>query len=389
MKKYFGEFGGQFIPETGMEALTELEAAFIAAKKDKKFKGKFKHLLRDYVGRKSPLFYAKNLSEHFEQQIYLKREDLNHTGSHKINNSLYQALLAKKMGKKRIIAETGAGQHGVATATAAALLSLECEVFMGAEDIKRQSLNVYKMQLLGAKVTPVTDGNQTLKEATTAALRVWIERIYDTHYVIGSVVGPYPYPQIVSYAQNTIGTEAKRQLKKLGIKADAVVACVGGGSNAIGIFNAFLPTKAKIYAIEAGGVGTKTGENAATITYGKVGVMHGMKSIFLQDKYGKIDEVHSISAGLDYPGIGPVHAHLHKSARVEYLAVSDKEALAALQLISRLEGIIPALESAHALAFLPILCTRLKKAGKRQSILVNISGRGDKDMQTIKEMINL
>lgn len=389
MKKYFGEFGGQFIPETGMQALTELEQAFKAAKKDKKFQSRFKRLSRDYIGRESPLFFAENLSAHFDQNIYLKREDLNHTGSHKINNSLYQALLAKKMGKKRIIAETGAGQHGVATATAAALLGLECEVFMGAEDIKRQSLNVYKMQLLGAKVTQVTDGNKTLKEATTAALRVWIERIYDTHYVIGSVVGPYPYPQIVSYAQNSIGKEAKRQLKKLGIKADYLLACVGGGSNAIGIFNAFLSTKAKIYAIEAGGVGTNKGEHAATLTYGKTGVMHGMKSIFLQDEYGKIDKVHSISAGLDYPGVGPIHSHLHSIARVKYVAVKDKEALAALQLLSKLEGIIPALESAHALAFLPILAKKLKKQGVRKNILVNISGRGDKDMHTIREQIKL
>lgn len=389
MKKYFGEFGGQFIPETGMQALYELENAFVEAKSDKKFLKEFKNLLQDYVGRESPLFYAKNLSERFGQNIYLKREDLNHTGSHKVNNALFQAMLAKKMGKKRIIAETGAGQHGVATATIAALLGLECEVFMGAEDIKRQSLNVYKMQLLGAKVTSVEDGNKTLKEATTAALRIWIERIYDTHYVIGSAVGPYPYPQIVSYAQGVIGKEAKKQLKKIGVKANHIIACVGGGSNAIGIFNAFLSSKAKLYGVEAGGIGDEIGEHAATLTYGNVGVMHGMKSVFLQDKYGKINEVHSISAGLDYPGIGPAHSHLHKSGRVEYVAVKDAEALEALELISRLEGIIPALESAHALAFLPKLAKRLKKAGKRENILVNISGRGDKDMHTIREKIKL
>lgn len=386
MKGYFGDFGGQFVPETAMNALDELEVAFKEVKQDKTFLKEFKDLLKHYVGRESELYYAKNLSLHYKQNIYLKREDLNHTGSHKINNALFQAMLAKKMGKKRIIAETGAGQHGVATATAAALLGLECEVFMGAEDIERQSLNVYKMKLLSSKVTSVEDGLKTLKEATTAALRVWIERIFDTHYVIGSVVGPYPYPDIVIYAQNIIGKECKKQLKALKIEANHILACVGGGSNAIGIFNAFLNSKTKLYGIEAGGHGEQIGEHAATLTYGQTGVMHGMKSIFLQDKYGKIYPVSSISAGLDYPGIGPVHANLHKSKRVEYIKITDNEALEALVLLSKLEGIIPALESAHALAFLPKLCKSLKK---KENIIVNLSGRGDKDMHTIKERISL
>lgn len=386
MKRYYGKFGGQFVPETTMSALEELNNAFLEVKKDKAFLKEFKSLLKHYVGRKSPLFYAKNLSKHFNQDIYLKREDLNHTGSHKINNALFQALMAKKMGKKKIIAETGAGQHGVATATAAALLNLECEIYMGAEDIQRQSLNVYKMKLLGSKVISVEDGLKTLKEATTAALRVWIERIFDTHYVIGSALGPYPYPQIVTFAQEIIGIETKAQLKKLNIKANHIIACVGGGSNAIGIFNPFLKDKVKLYGVEAAGISDKLGEHAASITYGKPAVMHGMKSLFLQDKYGKISPVYSISAGLDYPGVGPKHANLHKIKRVKYVKASDEEALEALKLLSQLEGIIPALESSHALAFLPRLCKKLKK---RENIIINLSGRGDKDMHTIKERINL
>lgn len=389
MTTYYGNFGGQFVPETAMAILQDLDNAFREYKKDRHFLNEFNDLLKNYVGRPSPLYYAKNLSKHFGQEIYLKREDLNHTGSHKINNALFQVLLAKKMGKKRVIAETGAGQHGVATATAAALLGLECEIFMGDVDIKRQELNVYKMQLLGAKVTSVQDGLKTLKEATTAALKIWIERIFDTHYVIGSVVGPYPYPQIVAFAQDMIGKETKQQLKALGVQADNIIACVGGGSNAAGIFGAFLKDKTNLYAIEAGGHGDKIGEHASTISYGKTGVMHGMKSIFLQDKYGKIWPVDSISAGLDYPGIGPLHAHLFETKRAIYEKITDKQALKALELISKLEGIIPALESAHALAFLPVLCKKLSQSGQKQSIIVNLSGRGDKDMHTIKESINL
>lgn len=386
MKKYFGDFGGQYMPEVAMNALKELENAFKLAKKDKAFLKEFNEILSTYIGRKSPLFYAKNLSEHFSQNIYLKREDLNHTGSHKINNAIFQALLAKKMGKTKIIAETGAGQHGVATATAAAFLGLECEVYMGECDIQRQSLNVYKMKLLGAKVISVTDGLKTLKEATTAAIRVWISQVLDTYYVIGSALGPYPYPQIVSYAQKVIGEECKKQLKALHVKPHHVLACVGGGSNAIGIFRAFLNDDVKLYGLEAGGHGDKISQHAATLTYGKVGIMHGMKSYFLQDEFGNILPVDSISAGLDYPGIGPEHAYLHVSKRVKYEKISDEEALEALKLISLKEGIIPALESAHALAYLPKLASKLKT---RQNIVVNISGRGDKDMLQIKQRIKL
>lgn len=386
MKGYYGDFGGQYMPETAMSALKELEDIFKLAKKDKSFKKEFKKLLENYVGRESPLFYAKNLSSHFGQNIYLKREDLNHTGSHKINNAIFQALLAKKMGKDKIIAETGAGQHGVATATAAALLGLKCDVFMGSVDVKRQSLNVYKMKLLGTNVISVNDGLQTLKEATTAAIREWIARVNDTHYVIGSIVGPYPYPSIVSYSQNCIGVECKKQLKKIGIKADHVIACVGGGSNSIGIFNAFIKDNVKLYGIEAGGIGDEIGNHAATLSFGRVGIMHGMKSYFLQDKYGNINPVDSISAGLDYPGVGPQHAYFKDSKRVKYEKVLDNQALEAAKLLSQTEGIIPALESSHALAFLPTLAKRLNK---KENIVVNISGRGDKDMQTFQSRIKL
>ena len=382
-KAYFGSFGGQFVPETAMHALAELEEAYKNLKNDKDFYEEFSDLLKNFVGRETPLYHAKNLSDHYNHDIFFKREDLNHTGAHKINNALGQALLAKKMGKKKVIAETGAGQHGVATATAAALLGLECEVYMGAVDIERQSLNVFRMELLGTKVISVTDGLKTLKEATTAALQSWISEIETTFYIIGSVVGPYPYPEMVRDFQSIIGKEAKEQIKSYGRTADHVIACVGGGSNAIGIFSAFIDEpNTKLYGVEAGGLGIDTDFHAATLTKGSPGIIHGMKTFVLQDKYGRIDEVHSISAGLDYPGVGPEHSHLFDIKRAQYFPVTDKEAMDALILTTRREGIIPALESAHALAFLEKLCPTLSKE-KRETIIVNVSGRGDKDMHTI------
>lgn len=380
-KRYYGEFGGQFVPETGIFALKELEKAFHSIAFDKEFKKELKNLLKTYVGRKTPLYYAKNLSKYYKQDIYFKREDLNHTGAHKINNAIAQALLAKKMGKKKVIAETGAGQHGLATATAAALLGLECEIYMGELDVKRQALNVEKISLLGAKVNSITNGLKTLKEATTAAIQAWINEIEDTFYIIGSAVGPYPYPQIVTHFQRVIGKETKKQLKQLGKKADYIIACVGGGSNAIGIFYDFLKDKSvKLIGVEAAGLGVNTPYHAATLSKGKVGIIHGMKTMVLQDEFGNILPVHSISAGLDYPGVGPLHAYLHKSKRVKYYGVTDDECINALKLVSRLEGIIPAIESAHALAYLEKLCPKLDK---KNTIVVNISGRGDKDMQSI------
>ena len=382
-KAYFGSFGGQFVPETAMHALAELEEAYKNLKNDKDFYEEFSDLLKNFVGRETPLYHAKNLSDHYNHDIFFKREDLNHTGAHKINNALGQALLAKKMGKKKVIAETGAGQHGVATATAAALLGLECEVYMGAVDIERQSLNVFRMELLGTKVISVTDGLKTLKEATTAALQSWISEIETTFYIIGSVVGPYPYPEMVRDFQSIIGKEAKEQIKSYGRTADHVIACVGGGSNAIGIFSAFIDEpNTKLYGVEAGGLGIDTDFHAATLTKGSPGIIHGMKTFVLQDKYGRIDEVHSISAGLDYPGVGPEHSHLFDIKRAQYFPVTDKEAMDALILTTRREGIIPTLESAHALAFLEKLCPTLSKE-KRETIIVNVSGRGDKDMHTI------
>ena len=382
-KAYFGSFGGQFVPETAMHALAELEEAYKNLKNDKDFYEEFSDLLKNFVGRETPLYHDKKLSDQYKHDICFKREDLNHTGAQKINNALGQALLAKKMGKKKVIAETGAGQHGVATATAAALLGLECEVYMGAVDIERQSLNVFRMELLGTKVISVTDGLKTLKEATTAALQSWISEIETTFYIIGSVVGPYPYPEMVRDFQSIIGKEAKEQIKSYGRTADHVIACVGGGSNAIGIFSAFIDEpNTKLYGVEAGGLGIDTDFHAATLTKGSPGIIHGMKTFVLQDKYGRIDEVHSISAGLDYPGVGPEHSHLFDIKRAQYFPVTDKEAMDALILTTRREGIIPALESAHALAFLEKLCPTLSKE-KRETIIVNVSGRGDKDMHTI------
>ena len=369
-KAYFGKFGGQFVPETAMFALDELENAYEKIAKTQEFQKEL-----------DELYFARRLSEHYGHEIYLKREDLNHTGAHKINNALAQALLAKKMGKKKIIAETGAGQHGVATATAAALLGLECDVYMGATDIARQRLNAYRMALLGARVVSVEDGLKTLKEATTAAIQAWVNEVESVFYVIGSAVGPHPYPTIVRDFQSVIGRETRAQLNEYGVKPDYVVACVGGGSNAIGIFNEFLgDADVKLIGIEAGGLGADTPYHAATLTNGRAGVIHGMKTMVLQDRYGMIEEVHSISAGLDYPGVGPQHAHLHDTGRVKYLAVTDDECIEALRLTSRLEGIIPAIESSHALAFLEKLCSSLER---KSVVVVNVSGRGDKDIDTI------
>lgn len=380
-KAYFGKYGGQFVPETAMNALIELENAYESIAKTKKFRKELKNLLKTYVGRPTPLYHAKRLSEHYGHEIYLKREDLNHTGAHKLNNALAQALLAKKMGKKKIMAETGAGQHGLATATAAALLGLECDVYMGACDAKRQALNVYKMKLLGANVVEIEDGLKTLKEATTAAIQAWVNEIETRFYVIGSAVGPHPYPKMVKDFQSVIGKEAKKQLKKNKLKADYVIACVGGGSNATGIFSAFLDDKnTKLIGVEAAGLGVDTPYHAATLTKGMDGIIHGMKTIVLQDQYGMILPVHSISAGLDYPGVGPEHAYLKDIKRAEYHAVTDDECVNALKRLSELEGIIPAIESSHALAYLEKLCPNLK--GKK-TILVNVSGRGDKDMDTV------
>lgn len=380
-KAYFGSFGGQFVPETAMFALEELEDAYNTIAQTKEFKDELGYLLREYAGRPTPLYHAARLSEHYGHEIYLKREDLNHTGAHKINNALAQALLAKKMGKKKIIAETGAGQHGVATATAAALFGLECDVYMGETDAARQQLNAFRMQLLGANLIKIGTGLKTLKEATTAAIQAWVNEIESVFYVIGSAVGPHPYPKMVRDFQSVIGTETKSQLASKGIKADYVLACVGGGSNAIGIFSAFVDDPSvQLLGIEAGGLGAHTPYHAATITNGRAGIIHGMKTIVLQDKFGMIEPVHSISAGLDYPGVGPEHAHLHEISRAKYEAVTDDECITALKLLCRLEGIIPAIESAHALAYLEKLCPQLK--GKK-TIVVNVSGRGDKDMDTV------
>ena len=380
-KAYFGSFGGQFVPETAMFALEELEDAYNTIAQTKEFKDELDYLLREYAGRPSPLYRAARLSEHYGHEIYLKREDLNHTGAHKINNALAQALLAKKMGKKKIIAETGAGQHGVATATAAALFGLECDVYMGETDAARQQLNAFRMQLLGANLIKIGTGLKTLKEATTAAIQAWVNEIESVFYVIGSAVGPHPYPKMVRDFQSVIGAETRSQLASKGIKADYVLACVGGGSNAIGIFSAFVDDPSvQLIGVEAGGLGAHTPYHAATITNGRAGIIHGMKTIVLQDKFGMIEPVHSISAGLDYPGVGPEHAHLHEISRTKYEAVTDDECITALKLLCRLEGIIPAIESAHALAYLQKLCPQLK--GKK-TIVVNVSGRGDKDMDTV------
>ncbi len=382
-KGRFGVHGGQYIPETLMNAVIELEEAYEYYKGDPQFNRELETLLDEYAGRPSRLYYAEKMTRDLGgAKIYLKREDLNHTGSHKINNVLGQALLAKKMGKTRLIAETGAGQHGVATATAAALMDMECEVFMGEEDTKRQALNVYKMRLLGAKVIPVTSGTRTLKDAVSETLREWAGRIQDTHYCLGSVMGPHPFPTIVRDFQAVISRETRRQiLEKEGRLPDAVLACVGGGSNAMGSFYHFIPDEGvRLIGCEAAGRGIGTFETAATINTGRPGIFHGMKSYFCQDAYGQIAPVYSISAGLDYPGVGPEHAYLHDSGRAEYAAITDDEAVNAFEYLSRMEGIIPAIESSHALAYAMKLAPEM---GKDQIIVVTVSGRGDKDCAAI------
>lgn len=375
---YFGEHGGQFVPEIFMNAIIELEQAYTRYKLDPSFQKELQELLDNYAGRPSRLYYAKKMSQDLGARIYLKREDLNHTGSHKINNVLGQALLAKKMGKTRIIAETGAGQHGVASATGAALLGLECEIFMGEEDAKRQALNVYRMRLLGAKVHIVSSGTATLKDAVSQALREWSVRIEDTHYLLGSAVGPHPFPMIVRDFQSVISLESRAQiLQAEGRLPDMVVACVGGGSNAIGSFHHFIQdSSVRLIGCEAAGKGVDTKETAATLTTGKVGIFHGMKSYFCQDECGQIAPVYSISAGLDYPGVGPEHAYLHDIKRAEFVAITDDEAVVAFEYLSKMEGIIPAIESSHAIAYVQKIAKDLQKDSL---ILLTLSGRGDKD----------
>ena len=382
-KGRYGIYGGQYIPETLMQAVQEVEAAYEKYSKDEEFQRELEDLLKHYAGRPSLLYYAEKMTKDLGgARIYLKREDLNHTGSHKINNVLGQVLLAKKMGKTRVIAETGAGQHGVATATAAALMGMECEIFMGKEDTDRQALNVFRMELLGAKVHAVTSGTQTLKDAVNETMREWSRRMDDTLYVLGSVMGPHPFPMIVRDFQKIIGKEIKEQLmEKEGCLPNAVIACVGGGSNAMGAFYEFLPHKeVRLIGCEAAGLGVDTAKHAATISRGTTGVFHGMKSVFCQDEYGQIAPVYSISAGLDYPGIGPEHAHLAETGRAEYVPVTDTEAVEAFEYLSRTEGIIPAIEGAHAVAYARKLAPSMEK---NQIIVVNISGRGDKDVAAI------
>lgn len=388
MNKNFGKFGGQYVPETLMYPLQELEEAYIEAMKDKSFIDEYMYYMEDYVGRESPLYYAKRLSEELGgAKIYLKREDLNHTGAHKINNVIGQILLAKRMGKKKVIAETGAGQHGVATATGAALFGLECTVFMGEEDVNRQQLNVFRMELLGAKVETVMSGTRTLKDATNEAIREWVRRVEDTFYVIGSVVGPHPYPTMVRDFQRIIGDETKRQiLEKEGRLPDTIIACVGGGSNAMGIFYPFVEDiEVELIGVEAAGLGIDTGKHAVVLSEGvdgTLGVLHGMKTKLLTDNDGNIIPAHSISAGLDYPGIGPEHAFLDDVKRAKYVAITDKEALEGFELLSKVEGIIPALESSHAVAYAMKLAPTMPK---ESIIVINISGRGDKDTHTVMD----
>ena len=383
----FGDFGGRFVPETLMAALQELEQAYEETRVDDSFGKEYLHLLKNYVGRPTPLYHATNLSKQLGgAQIYLKREDLAHTGAHKINNALGQGLLARRLGKKRIIAETGAGQHGVATATVCAMLDLECIVYMGEEDIKRQMPNVYRMRLLGAEVRPVTSGTRTLKDAINEAIRDWVTNVVDTHYLIGSVVGPHPYPVMVRDFQSVIGNEAKSQILEISDKLpDYVVACVGGGSNAIGLFHAFVPdAEVKLIGVEAGGESIESGRHAASIVAGRPGVLHGSYSYLLQDDDGQILGTHSVSAGLDYPGVGPEHAYLSDIGRATYVATTDKEALEGFQLLSREEGIIPALEPAHAIAYVAKLAPTL---GEDSRILIGLSGRGDKDLEAVQNLL--
>lgn len=388
----FGEFGGKYVPETLMPALAELETAFYRYRNDADFKAELNGLLKDYVGRATPLYFAERLTAHYAKpdgtgpQIYLKREDLNHTGAHKINNALGQVLLAKRMGKQRVIAETGAGQHGVATATVCARFGLDCVIYMGVHDMERQSLNVFRMRLMGAEVRPVTAGTGTLKDATSEAIRDWVTNVESTHYILGSVAGPHPYPMIVRDFHAVIGEETRAQcVEKWGGLPDILIACVGGGSNAMGLFHDFVQeSSVRLIGVEAEGEGILSGKHAATLTQGRVGVLHGAMSYLLQDENGQVVEAHSISAGLDYPGVGPEHSYLKQLGRAEYYSVTDKQALDALQLLSELEGIIPALETAHAFAYLETLCPQLSGS---PYIVFNCSGRGDKDVQTVAKAL--
>ncbi len=389
LQGHFGPYGGAFVAETLMDALDELKAAYARYQHDPAFVAEFEYELKHYVGRPSPVYHAKRWSEHFGgAQVYLKREDLNHTGAHKINNVIGQAMLAKRMGKPRVIAETGAGQHGVATATIAARYGMECVVYMGSEDVKRQAQNVYRMKLLGTTVVPVESGSKTLKDALNEAMRDWVTNVENTYYIIGTVAGPHPYPMMVRDFQSVIGRESLEQMPELaGRQPDAVIACVGGGSNAIGIFHPYLQyVGVRLIGVEAAGHGLESGKHSATLTAGRPGVLHGNRTYLLQDENGQISETHSISAGLDYPGVGPEHAWLKDSGRAEYVAVTDDEALQAFHDLCRLEGIIPALESSHALAYAAKIAPRMKL---NQILLVNLSGRGDKDMHTVAEKSNL
>jgi tryptophan synthase beta chain len=388
----FGRFGGKYVPETLMPALSELEAAYQKYRHDAEFQQELQDLLRDYVGRPTPLYFAERLTAHYARpdgsgaQIYLKREDLNHTGAHKINNALAQVLLAKRMGKQRIIAETGAGQHGVATATVCARFGLKCVIYMGVQDMERQSLNVFRMRLMGAEVQPVAAGTGTLKDATSEAIRDWVTNVETTHYILGSVAGPHPYPTIVRDFQAIIGQETRAQaMEKWGGLPDILLACVGGGSNAMGLFHEFVnePT-VRLIGVEAAGEGVNTEKHAATLTKGRIGVLHGAMSYLLQDEDGQVIEAHSISAGLDYPGVGPEHSYLKEIGRAEYYSITDEEAIAGLQRLSQLEGIIPALETAHAIAYLDTLCPQLDGSPR---IIINCSGRGDKDVQTVAKYL--
>jgi len=382
---HFGIFGGRYAAETLMPALIDLEKAYTTAKKDKSFQKELAYYQSQYAGRKTPLYFAERLTKALGgAKIYLKREDLNHTGSHKINNTLGQALLARRMGKKKVIAETGAGQHGVATATVAALFGMECRVFMGEEDIRRQAPNVFRMKILGAEVVPVKSGTATLKDAMNEAMRQWVSSVRDTFYIIGTTAGPHPYPQMVRNFQSIIGHETKKQILKMeGRNPDVLIACVGGGSNAMGLFYPFLDeSKMAMYGVEAAGHGLNTSEHSASINAGKVGVLHGNKTYLLQDEHGQVRDAYSIAAGLDYPGVGPEHAYLHATKKIKYVTVTDKEAIEAFSFLSRNEGIIPALESAHALAYTMKIAPKM---AKNKIIVVCLSGRGDKDAQTIAE----
>ena len=386
LKGHFGKYGGKYVPETLITPLKELEETYFQLSKEKNFLIELEKLNKEYTGRPTPLTFAEGLTKHFgKAKIYLKREDLCHTGAHKINNALGQILLAKKLGKTRIIAETGAGQHGVATATVCAKFGLKCFVYMGEVDIERQSLNVFRMKLLGAEVIPVSSGSRTLKDATNEAIRDWVTNVKDTHYIIGSVVGPHPYPMIVRDFQSIIGKETKEQIKSAeGRLPDYIVACVGGGSNAIGIFYPFINSKVKLIGVEAAGYGISTNKHCATLTLGREGIFQGMKTYLLQNEDGQVSEVHSISAGLDYPGVGPEHSFFKDEVIADYYSVTDDEAIRATELLSKTEGIIPALESAHAVAHLNYL---MPNTNKDEIVIVNISGRGDKDLNTIKDKL--